>query len=47
MSAAQNGYKIVVETLLLHGARVDVIMKVSTAESLQPKSLICSTVRSL
>ena len=37
MSAAHNGHKNVVDTLLHHGARVDLTLKVSAAESLQPR----------
>ena len=44
MSAAQNGHKNVVDTLLHHGARVDLTMKVSAAESLQPVALNLFTV---
>ena len=44
MSAAQNGHKNVVDTLLHHGARVDLTIKVSAAESLQPMALNSFTV---
>ena len=39
MSAAQNGHKNVVDTLLHHGARVDMTTEVSAAEQLQTSSL--------
>ena len=44
MSAAHNGHKNVVDTLLHHGARVDLTRKVSAAESLQPMALNSFTV---
>ena len=44
MSASKNGHSNVMETLMHHGARVDLTRKVSAAESLQPMALNSFTV---
>ena len=44
ISAARNGHTNVVDTLLHHGASVDLTKKVSAVESLQPMALNSFTV---